>query len=133
MYKQRSAGLNIFGWYGLVYFGIVGVILDLFKFPKFDLIKTLISIAYAILSYYLLRLKNWARIALLILNSIFAIIIVFINFTVLSLSYEQWLAALQTEYPLFPMWGIFDLVTVNLYYYGFIIFFTRRSVIQHFN
>lgn len=129
---KSSRGITIFGCYGLFYLGILGIIRDVLKMPDKDLVDIAISVMYIILSYKLLQLKNWARISLIVINAIFAFVMLFANFFALLSPWERWLEVLEKEYPFFPLWGVVDFIAANVYYCGFIIFFTRRRIKEQF-
>ncbi len=134
MEKKGTIGVLIFGYFGLIYMGVGALLEELIKFPPvFPWGKIFIDLAFIISSYYLLRLKNLARISLLILNGIFGFVLIVAEFIALSASYEKWMEILKEEHPFFPMFGVIELLVMSIYFVSFLIFFTRSSVKDQFN
>lgn len=72
------------------------------EIPSIDLIKMFISLVFIPLSYNLLKLKNWSRVLLLILNTLTALIISVVNLLLLLVLHREKAVELFREmYPHF--------------------------------
>jgi hypothetical protein len=131
MERQSSVGVKVFACSGII-FGIYGVIRDLLKLPNADLVRILLSFMYIFLSYSLLRLKNWSRIMLLIFNSTIVFLLTLAYIISFFLPWEKTWEIFKQEFPQFTVLGLAFFVLLSIYFYGFVIFFTRPKVKEQF-
>lgn len=132
MIKKRSVGVGVFGYFGLI-LGIFGVIEELLKMPNIDLIKILIGFAFIFLSYNLLKLKNWSRVLLLILNGVVVLIVTIAAGIILfGLPWKEVVEIFKKIYPHFTIIAFIMFLVAHIYFYGFLIFFTRPRVKERF-
>ncbi len=139
---SRKKGITLFGYFGLFVLGLFPLIKALLKFSESEPSETFfrlgLGLVYLILSYYLLKLRNWARISLIILNAVMAFFVVLVDLFVLLLTFS-----LMTKYiALFNgskaaalvllSSGYFALAVYNLHYIGFLIYFNNSSVKKQF-
>lgn len=128
--ERRLPGIGIFGRLGIV-FSVYGILVDLLKF-KVDLIATVISLIFIFSYYNLLKLKNWSRILLLISNGIMALLSTITNIIALSLPFKTSFEIYKQICPLAPILAFILFLISSIYYYGFLIYFTRSSVKEQF-
>ena len=130
MEETRLSWIGIFARLGIV-FSAFGVLWDLLKF-NVNLISIIFGLIFIFLYYNLLQLKNWSRILLLILNGMVVILLIIIDIIALSLPFRMSLAVYREMCPTFPFLISILFLIFNIYFYGFIIYFTRPRVIQRF-
>lgn len=133
MEKKRSVGVITFSYFGII-LGVFGVIEELIKIPNIDFIKMFINLAFILLSYNLLELKNWSRVLLLIINTIMALIISIFDLLMLfTLRWEKVAELFKKMYPHFTTMAFIAFLMSNIYFYAFLIFFTRPKVKGQFS
>lgn len=130
--EKKSIWVTVFGCFGFLY-GVVGVIIELAKIHQRDLMIILISLLYIFLSFNLLKLKNWSRVSLLILNAIVAVLITISDLLILfGLPLEEATKIFREVYPYFTPLAFIFLLIFHFYIYGFLIFFTRAKIKEEF-
>ncbi|MFC1658861.1 hypothetical protein ACFL1D_05715 [Candidatus Omnitrophota bacterium] len=148
MNKKRSLGVTIFGYFGF----LIALSYIIESAPEADLYSILYSLSIIFLSYNLLKLRNWARVALLTLNSVI-LLLISVSYFLISVWFPQavrqitgpFLEAFKMLYPLsahikifesvFPDYPILELLLFLMtivYLLGFLILFTRPGVNEQF-
>lgn len=149
MEKRRSIGVTVFSYLGF-FSGLSFIALNPLKTNLYAISFSLVII---ILSYNLLKLKNFSRIALLIINMITALlillgaIVIIVWFPLMNAktTNSSFITSLKTIYPLskqmqvwksacpyFPILVPVGLLIETIYIYGSLIFFTRPKVKEQF-
>ncbi len=133
MKKNRSKGVNIFAWLIIVSFShqfIMSIVILFSKagFPLSVFCRSIIYLVAIIISVYLLKLKNWARIGTIMVCILGAIVTIveapsaLASLKVTSYNYQR------TMFPLFLSIYILSLV----FYCAPIYFFTRPKIKEQF-
>lgn len=145
MEKKRSVGVTVFAFFGI----FVTLSTILINSSKINLYFSLIMI---LLYYNLLRLKNWSRIILLIINGVTALCgllgfiviawLILMNAKIQSVSFvassrmlyplSAQMQTWKTECPYLPILVPILFIIVGAYSYVFIIFFIRSAVKEQF-
>ena len=125
MKKKRSVGVTAFG--------IIGIILSLSFLINFNMGSLIWTICFLFLYFYLLKLKNWARLWLIIINGVPVVISIIINILFLfSLSGSKIAILFKNAFPKNTILALIITIIVHFYLLGFLIFFTRSKVKEQF-
>ncbi len=144
MNNKRSQGVTIFSYLGVI-FGIFSLMGK--ELINLEPTKIFLTLTYIILSYNLLKLRNWSRVTLLIINTVWVVLITVVYFFII---WFVWIGirmsgslfeTLKIMYPSVKFSEIFKSIPpynlalgaaifliYNVYLYGFLIFFTRPKV-----
>ena len=131
MEKKRSVGVAVFGYLGII-LGIFSLITGIFSGAKSPHYSGGIpsGLVMIFLSINLLRLRNWSRILLLILNCLEFIILTIGSLFVLFFISWEYLKTLEPQFPIFAL--IFFTCFLIIYNLSFLIYFTRPKVKEQF-
>jgi predicted negative regulator of RcsB-dependent stress response len=143
--RKRTPGVATFGYIGFIVFGLYTSFETILKLPESNLHKVSVwltfGLVYIILSYNLLKLKNWARISLFIINTLMAILITLLDIlifiwipwaTVANPSPGVFVKIFKTALSSCTISNLMIFFIIHFYFYGFLVLFTRAKVKEQF-
>ncbi|MBU0549305.1 MAG: hypothetical protein KJ838_03165 [Candidatus Omnitrophica bacterium] len=134
---KRPPGIAIFAYYGII-LSLIFIVYEFFIYPLYqsnfqDYLRTFIIIFSILLSYNLLRLKNWSRIILLFRNALLIILtiipfLIIKNIAAFTTPWHLVAESLRKAYPNLTLFMlIFGIINV-IYLFSFNIYFMRLEI-----